>query len=297
MNRYLRTALARNIERWAPPKGTTMRAEFFFALNVHPALTLEVLEMYHDDPWKPDQLVKNPNFDWSWVDRFQKWPWNWKKLSMCNPTIDVVLRYLDKPWDWDILTIEPGPTFADMVRYPNLPWNIEMLLFQEISDDTDLDFLRMYKDRYDDIAWIDHSRRVTWDLVKKSPDLPWRYDIVTIDIKTLDDLAFLETIYMHVNWMHLSKNVNVNLILAYKSLPWLWKIVSTNPSLTYHHVMAHPDIPWRYSAVPVEQLDSVLVRKWMAAFKIQKAWRRAISDPKYRVCCKRLLEEYDECNL
>jgi hypothetical protein len=297
MDRYLRTALARNIEKWAPPKGTSMRSEFFFALNVHPSLTLEVLELYHDDPWKPDQLVKNPNFDWSWVERFQKWPWNWRKLSRCSPSIDVILRHLDKPWDWYVLTTETGPTFYDMVMYPNLPWQIEHLLFQLISDDTDIEFLRMFKDRYDDIAWIDHSKRVTWDIVKKTPDLPWRYDMIIPEIKTLDDLQFLENIYTNVDWMKLSRTVDVNLILSYQSLPWLWGIVSINPTLTIHHVRAHPEIPWRYSAVPVEELDAVLIRKWEAATIIQRMWRRAISDPSYMACKKRLLEEYDECNI
>lgn len=294
MDRYLRRALARNIERWAPPRGTTQRSEFFFPLNVHPDLTIEVLELYPDGPWKPDQLVKNPNFEWSWVDRFQKWPWNWKKLSTCRPTIDTVLKYLDKQWDWDILTIEPGITFTDMVNYPNLPWRIENLFFQEISDESDLEFLRMYRDRYDEVAWIDHSKRVKWSLVKKSLDLPWRFDIIQPEITTLEDLGFLGP---HMDWVHLSKTVDVNLILAAKSLPWLWGVVSTNPTLTLHHVMAHPLVPWRYTAVPAERLDAVLARKWMAAFKIQTLWRRSISDPLFAVCRKRLLEEWGEYNI
>jgi hypothetical protein len=297
MDRYLRTSLARNIERWAPPRGTPQRSEFFYPLNTHHSLTLEVLELYPDGPWTPDQLVKNPNFDWKWVDKFPTWGWNWKKLSMCIQNIDTVLRYLDKPWDWGTLTLVSGVTFADMVTYNNLPWDIENLLFQEITDEHDISFLRMYVDRYDELAWIDHSRRATWNVVKRTLDLPWKFDIITPDIKTRNDLVILGTISDRLDWDYLSRTVNANLILSYQTLPWLWSAVSKNPTLTFHHVMAHPNIPWKYTDVPVETLDDTLARKWMAAFKIQHMWRMSISNPLYKICRNRLLEEYHEYNI
>jgi hypothetical protein len=188
-------------------------------------------------------------------------------------------------------------TFADMVAYNNLPWDIENLLFQEITDENDIEFLRMYKDRYDETAWIDHSRRVTWNVVKRSLDLPWKYNIIIPEVKSFDDLTILDTISDHLDWGRLSRTVHVKFILAYYSLPWIWDIVSKNPTLTFHHVVDNPHIPWKYTDVPVETLDDILARKWMAAFKIQQMWRVSISNPSYKLCQKRLLEEFIEYNI
>jgi hypothetical protein len=294
MEEYLRLSLVRNIERWAPPKGTERRIEFFFTLSVHPGLTLHVLELYRDERWRPDQLVKNPNFEWSWVETFREWSWNWTKLSKCYPTIDVILRNLDKPWDWYILTVEAGTTFADMVTYPNLSWRIEELMFQDISEPSDIEFLRLYKHRYDETAWTDHSKRVKWKLAKDSPDLPWQYQYIKPDILDQSDAHALERIQTSIDWMKMSQTVDAHIILENKHLPWFWKIVSMNPTLTFEQVIMNPDIQWYYARVPEQTLTPTLARKWMAALKIQKIWRRCISDPSFELCRKRLLEEWRE---
>jgi hypothetical protein len=294
MDKYLRLALARNIERWAPPKGTDKRTEFFFTMSAHKSLNLEILKMYRDENWAPDQLIKNQNFDWSWVDTFRGWKWNWRRLGECCPPIEFILQNLDKPWDWYILTVADGVTFSDMVKYHNLPWAIEELMFQEISEPSDIEFLRFYKHRYDEAAWIDHSRRVRWKLAKTCPDLPWQYELIKPDIKDQTDIKVLEDIRENVDWPSLSKTVDTKLILANKHLPWFWNTVSMNPTLTFEQVVDNPDIKWFYSRVPDETFTHRLARKWMACFKIQRSWKRSVSNPEYSICRNRLLKEWGE---
>lgn len=294
MDKYLRLSLARNIERWAPPKGTDRRTEFFFTMSAHKSLNLEILKIYRDEKWSPDQLIKNQNFDWSWVDTFIDWKWNWRRLGECCPPIEFILQHLDKPWEWYILTVADGVTFSDMVKYHNLPWAIEELMFQEISEPSDIEFLRFYKDRYDEAAWIDHSRRVNWKLAKTCPDLPWQYELIKPEIIDQTDIKVLEDIRESVDWILLSKTVDTKLILSNKHLPWFWNTVSMNQTLTFEQVIDNPDIHWFYSRVPDETFTVGLARKWMVCFKIQRAWKRAVSNPGYTLCRNRLLKEWGE---
>ena len=292
MERYLEYSLSRNIERWAPKCPGTPRDDYFKNLSCHPALNSATLKKFRHEKWDVGCMGRNKNFSWDWVDIFPTAKWNWSDLSFNAPTIDIVLRYLDKEWDWSILTIEPGVNFDDMAKYRNLPWNINNLLFTEITTDSDIDFLRIYAERYDDVAWVDHSRRATWEVVKKSPDLPWRYGAVNIVISDKSDVEFLIG-KEGVSWGRLSTIAPASVILETKdTAPWHWNIVSVNKSLTYEQVVEHPDLPWSYSVVPVQKYSEELARKWMAAFRIQILWRRSISNPEYRLCRNRINLEF-----
>lgn len=292
MEKYLRGALIRNVEKWAPEIGDLRRHVYFKSLSSHPSLTIETLVRYRNEAWCPFLLAANKNFSWEWVDLFPTKQWNWRSLSFKDPTMDRILRNLDKDWDWTVLTIEPGVTFADMVRWNNLPWNVNQVLFVDISSDTDIEFLRMYKDRYDDIAWVDHSRRATWEVIRKSPDLPWRYTAVKLEIYEPSDVEFLLD-KDDINWTRLSATADADIILETKHVGhWNWSAVSVNPTLRYDHVIDNPELPWTYSMVPAEQFSEELARRWMAAFKIQLYWRRAISCPLYRSCRRRLELEF-----
>jgi hypothetical protein len=293
MDEYLRYGLCRNIEKWAP-KDPERRNVFFRCMSFNRDMSIDVLSKYPRESWDAHVLANNPNFSWDWVERFPNFRWNWRDLSFNSPTIDIVLRNLDKDWDWYILTTEPGVTFIDMVNYPNLPWFINQVLFEEIYTDADLTFLRMYKDHYDDVAWIDHSRRAPWEVIKKAPDLPWRYHAVSYDIKDESDVEFLTTIDYEFGWGKLSTTVDADLIIKTKhTAPWHWNLVSKNKTLTYDHVIANPDIEWNYSIVPAETFSESLARMWMAAYKIQCAWRKARYCPEFKTCKRCLIREFE----
>lgn len=292
MDSYIRSALARNIEQWAPKEKGPERDNFFKSLSSHPDLTTEVIKRYRNECWCPQHMCANKKFEWAWVDLLPTKPWNWRTLSFSGPTIDIVLKNLDKNWDWAVLSLEPGITFSDMAKWPNLPWNINQVLFVEVISDSDIEFLRIYKDHYDDIAWVDHTRRTRWSLIRKHPDLPWRYHAATIDLQDESDVRLLMN-QANINWSRLSVISSADVILKTKDLaPWNWSAVSLNKSLTYEHVIQNPDIPWMYSVVPAQRFTEDLARRWMATFKIQQVWRQSISNPSYRVCRRRLDLEF-----
>lgn len=302
MNRYLDSALERNILKWAPERGDPRRDAFFKSLSSHHQLNTETLKRYRDENWCMFYLAANKNFSWEWVtDIFPTKRWNWRSLSYKSPSMDVILSNLDKEWDWTVLTVEPGVTFSDMVQWNNLPWRINQVLFVDLESDTDLEFLRMYREHYDDIAWVDHSRRAVWSLVKRSPDLPWRWHVVKIEVNDESDVRFLvEEVpdQTSVNWSTLSATVDAGLILRTRHIGfWNWSVVSLNKTLTYDQVLAHPEIPWNYSMVPCEKFNDGLARRWMAAFKIQTQWRLAVSCPAFDLCRRRLIREWETYDL
>ena len=60
-------------------------------------------------------------------------------------------------------------------------------------------------------------------------------------------------------------------------IPWDWNALSLNPYI-------------------LKLSDSDLIkycREWNSAKKIQKAWRRAIANPDYCICQKRLTSEFE----
>ena len=67
----------------------------------------------------------------------------------------------------------------------------------------------------------------------------------------------------------------------------------------YHHVLFSTTIGGilcfkdEHDTTP-SKIETLVSRDRIAAEKIQKVWRRCISDPNYQMCKKRLLREFEE---
>lgn len=292
MDNYLQKGLIRNIQNWAP-KEPEKRNIFFHVMSLNKHLNTETLVEYVNENWCVHRLMRNKRFSFDWVDVLPNLAWDWDQLSHLNPPLQFVLAHLSRPWDWQGVSLSANITFSDMVRRKDLPWMIEEVLFNEISHDEDIEYLRTFSDRYDFQAWVDHSRRVKWDLVKKSTDLPWVYFSIEPNIETSEDLDFIRNNDPAVwNWGYLSMNTPIHLIVQNQDLPWNWLIVSTNPTVTYKDVVDNPSIQWDYSMVPAEKFNDGLARQWIAASHIKRMFKRSISDPSYKMCRDRLSNEF-----
>lgn len=289
MENYLKGALARNIERWVTPE----RELFFVRMSSNTHLTKETLMAYPNEKWCPNRLTRNPSFSFDWVEALPNLKWNWDQLSRKEPPMSFVLGNLDKPLDWRAISLSVNITFREMLDNKHLPWQIEEVLFTCIVTDDELEYLRHYRTRYDFQSWVDHSSRVSWSALLKSPDLPWVYSSIHPFINSADDLQFVRDHDPALwNWNLLSDVTPVDLILSNQDLPWNWHVVSTNSTVTYRTVVENPGVPWYYTLVPPEELDDLLARQWIAASHIKRLFRRAISDPSYKMCQKRLSAEF-----
>jgi hypothetical protein len=115
--------------------------------------------------------------------------------------------------------------------------------------------------------------------VRKIPDKPWDY-------------------------MGLSFNPSITYrdVLSDPDKPWDYMGLSLNPNITYRDVLSDPDKPWDYYSlscrliIPTLPDQEEFATRWIAACRIQRHWKRAISDPQMSMCQKRLLREYVSLN-
>jgi hypothetical protein len=112
--------------------------------------------------------------------------------------------------------------------------------------------------------WLSMNPNITWEHVQARPDLPWNWE----------GLSFKP----NVTWEH---------VQAHPDLPWCWDRLSWNPNITWELVQAHPNKPWTWeelSANPFESGRARVCRRHLAAYRIQRRWRRAVTDPTHRLC-------------
>ena len=256
------------------------------------------LATFKSAPWCTTSLARNKSFSFDWVDAAPDLSWDWNQLSRLDPDLPFVKRYITKPWNWTYVSMSIHISFTEMVENRDIPWVIEEVLFSEITDD-DITYIRVFRDRYDFSAWIDHSLRAHWSVVKKTPDLPWVYFNVNPEIETQEDIDFIiEHDPALWNWVVLSSTTPIHIILDNMELPWDWNIISSNnASVSFNNVINHPEVPWNYAMVPPEIFDDVFARRWIAASHIKRMFKKSISDPNYKLCKKRLIKEFGDLKI
>lgn len=310
MQKYVNTRLARKIHDHG----------WEFGLSQHPDLTIETIAEFPDCIWEWDVFDTHPNFSFEkWVDRFPDKPWDWYHLHLNEnfsfenwvakypdknwnwtalsrkATIHDVLKFPNFPWRWNILTICSDITPKEMVRNSHLPWQVDLIRFESIEDDDDLEFLYYYKDEFSQENWDDFTRRATWDIIKKSMDLYWVVENIRFEHNF--EQADIDFLKIHIdrewNWSLLSLVVPFGLIQSNSDIPWNYHLVSINQTVTYDDVELNPNLPWDYIHTPCEPIEHT-IRKWVAAKKIQTKWRACVSNPQHPTCRKRLLFEFDD---
>lgn len=111
-------------------------------------LTFETLVETHEE-WDYEDVVDNPNFEFSWIQRFPEKDWAWQSLHLVNGfRLDWIRMFPDKPWSWS--------------EFRNCP----------------VEFINEFKHK--DWNWNELSKRVLINDVLKFPNLNWNWSIVTI---------------------------------------------------------------------------------------------------------------------
>jgi dUTP pyrophosphatase len=247
-------------------------------LAYHPDLTLEVLKANPDLPWGFHNFVTHPNFTFDWVVEFPLRFWDWNKLSNMVD-IYTLVKHPGLFWNWRILT--ERMSHVDMLENPTLPWDFNMLYIPEITDEH-IPFFEEFRDRIPDWKWHRLAACVTWSTFKKAMHLPWIWFIGDVNIKTEEflpeDVGFIEVFDILCNWIKLTTVVHIDIINANPTLSWNREYLRWNKTT------------WSTKIEPIE----VCILEWVSTNKIKRAWRRAISDPNYKMCRRRLCREFKE---
>lgn len=245
-------------------------------ISEHPDLTLDVVKSHPDKAWNFQKMIHLPHFDMSWVDEFPFQYWDWNELSK-KATIKDVNRYPYFYWNWRILT-ENIP-MKDIMNNPDHPWDFTSMNIKPITTEH-LPFFRMFKNRIPQWKWHHHARNLNWSALRKSIDLPWIWDIehVKIDEFTNDDVWIIQIMSDLCDWIQLTINIPIRIINENPGLPWRRDYLQWNRTT------------WN---TPVHSIEKC-VREWVAANTIKRYWKRALSDPSYKLCKSRIESEFKD---
>jgi hypothetical protein len=254
-------------------------------MSVNPEISLETLQRY-EHHWNWERLSANQSFKWDWVRAFPYKPWDWTILSHKILSVETILEFPDKPWDWMILTFHDTTSFKNIVDNPALPWEISELFFENIGPD-EISLIRTFRSHYDEDDWIDHSSRAEWNIVRNNLDLPWSFINIKFGEDPPNDIG--DIIKFPINYIKLSRVVSFGDVEKNMGAPWSYDIISKRA--TIDDTKKYPKIPWNYNFVTEEPVQNV-IRRWVAAKRIQTQFRRANSDPSYKICRNRLNHEF-----
>ena len=268
MEAYVNTRLMRNASKF----------DNMIELSQHPDLTLDVLKARPDLGWGFHIMTSHPNFTFDWVFEFPFRFWDWNKLSMMVD-IHTLANNAEHFWNWR--TISERMSYKDILAYPSLPWDFNMLHIPHITDEH-IPFFEAFYARIPDWKWHRLARCLSWSTFKKTVHLPWLWFIGDIDIKTHEflpeDIDIIRGLDILCNWIRLTTIVHIDIIHANPDLPWDADYLQWN------------ETTWN---TPTESIERC-IRDWVSANRIKRCWKRAISDPSFKMCRDRIYREFKE---
>ncbi|MFN9114755.1 MAG: hypothetical protein ACK5XN_32230 [Bacteroidota bacterium] len=248
------------------------------SISRHPQLTLKHIIDNPDIPWCFDNasfvipindILSNTQYPWNWNSvsfnhhlTFQDYlsnpdkPWVFDAICRYVATIHDVLRNPEIQWNYSFLSASSRITIQDMLKHRELPWDWK----HASTKITDFNDVICNPDITWDFKYMSYAPCITLDVIKMNIDKAWEWCIVCIKIKiTFDDLSYLKTIIESDNkdWIHASLATNKHL---FDRLP--------------------------------ESEYILLAQRILAASKIKRAFKYAISNPYKMLCQRRLHQEF-----
>jgi len=249
-------------------------------------------------------LSRNQNITWDIIQANLDKPWCFVSILCSNPStpLGVVIAnlhklpknegrdlcllhdipwysiqaHLDKPWNWELISKSKNITWKIVQTNPSLPWD-----WKALSSNPNITW-EIIRDNLDkDWDWEEISYRpiITWAVIQAHPNMPF-------------------------DWRYLSENPNITweIVQANPCYPWDWSTLSSHKNITLEIVLANLDMPWRLrglsnnrnifkNVLPDSQIE-YLARRFKASRIIQRAFRLAIVNPKYKICRSRLHREF-----
>jgi hypothetical protein len=211
--------------------------------------------------------------------RFPDRYWDWNELSAIVD-VDTIAKHPAMFWNWRLVTDRAD--YREIMRHPHLPWDFGMLFIRKVTDEH-IPFLEMFVDRIPDWKWSRIARCTPWSVFKKAMHLPWLWYVGDMEIDEFkdEDVEIIRYLAILCNWIKLTMYVPIHIINEHPDLPWNVEF-----------------LPWNASTwnTPVQPMECA-IRKWTAANTIKRHWRRAISDPSFLMCRRRLIREFKDLDL
>jgi hypothetical protein len=295
-------------------------------LSQHKCITWDIIQANPGRQWDWFELSRNPNMTWKIVQENPDKPWDYEGLCR-NPNItwEIVLANPDKPWRCSILSFNPNITWDIIKANLDKPWNMSaisarsFITWDIVKNNLDMNWNWTLLSRHKSITMnivnanmnpipIPHTWWKLWGKKKIQPAWSWfalskNPNITPNDVKANHDKPWsLHELSSHPNFFlkdfiectNVCSNPNINDIHMINH-------IGINANLTLQCVLSHPNVQWNWQEVSrnpnVTKLQTSelakVVRRFIAACKIQSAFLEAYYNPDYKLCRDRLNREYN----
>ena len=292
----------------------------FKLLSSNPGITMQDLLDTDRHPWDWEAACRNPNLTIEFIEEHPEIPWSWKEISL-NPsmTSDVVCKNSSKPWDWKFLSTNPSFSPCLLLEFPDKNWDWR---FVSCHPNVKIEFIQEHETFSWDRGWMMFTNQnvgeyllqtlvghvkassITTDLIQQLTD-------VEADCYTTlrDTIINMRPLIPHHNTgrrsimnnmiTHLSVAVSLELISKMPDVQWNWRMLSTRPDLTPEFVKSNLDKTWFWRGIAFnsftgtkEEFVRSAMRDYLAAYKIQQAWNKAITNPYTQIGINKVERDY-----
>lgn len=250
-------------------------------VSANPGLTWADVEAHPGCPWNWGELSGHHEVNIARVRAHLQQPWDWRKLS-CNAGLRMedIFATCGQPgfhWDWHSVSLNPNLTWEHVCARPDVPWDWGSLCTRVWAPNSSVSpaIIQLAMGR----LLVSEDRRHTQafratqveDLMLQVPELP------------------LEMIATHLQYTMLPRR-GLRLTLLSKHPAVSWAVLRQLQERLGCAGAVHECTLLQHDA----RLLGKCLARHVAAVRIQRTWRRAISDPRYQLCRRRLLAEYTE---
>lgn len=224
----------------------------------------------------PELMTKYPDYPWCYFS------------ASCSKyiTLEFVEANLDKEWNWTTLSQTLNMSLKTVLEKPNLPWNYIALQTNDNLSLADIKYLIDHKyisihninirsNKFNTLNELLHYFPNILDNIHPNFELMVAFH----ETLSLNDINILKTQYnaqIHSIWQHYNSNLTYDVVIA-------------NPCQYDWHQFLSLNTAW------LQVSDDFLLQRAkqiVAARRIQKQWRKCITNPNYKICTKRLLMEF-----
>jgi hypothetical protein len=271
----------------------------FGLLSANPNVTLELIAKFPNAAWSDYFLSGNPNITWGYIISKSKLGCNWDidKLSK-NPAINIEIVKNCPQFQWNILnfTLNPNVTMDVIRKNPQLRmtnffiYNNPNATWDDMASDPNM----VYH------TWeVNTNKCVTPAIVKANPQYKWVPDYLArnpnFDMATLVEMyANADDPFRWIEAYQFNPTITVGEILEYG---WNWKLTDASARVHWRDMCnSMSKIKWSWDVTisnPTIFDCSVEIDKANAALVILRGWRESMSCPRYKLCRKRLLDEFE----
>lgn len=277
-------------------------------LSVNPTLTINFVLRNIHRKWYWKALSKHPNISFTDIIRYSFLPWDWTTIYRYHATENNKLLYPYLPWQDDMNiditheTCDISEEHLDhMIQTNTMMYNYEQRCLY--SKTIDISIIFKYKDRF---PWVlrevcSSNTSLKVNHVVRNRNFPWDYDALSKNYN-LDINDIIEQHDLPWNWGYVSHHPNINIDHILQCPKLNSNIFCIYGNISFKDIWTHPDFHWNWKLLSfnkhllsIEKNDICkYVQQNMCATIIQKTWFRAITNPKYQICKKRLALEIEE---